>query len=223
MQHTSGRFRTKALLLAAIAAAPLAAVAQFPEQPTVPESMINSPALKPPAGHNVAIIEFDDLECPACAAANPILAAASKKYNVPWTTHSFLIPGHVWSRQAAINARWFDTKSKELGEAYRAAIFADQRNIATEDDMNQATQKFAQQHGVQMPFVVDPQGKLAAEVQADVDLAHRLGLNRTPTIFVVTAHSHYPGHPFVQTSDASMLYAYLDQAVSATSAKKQAK
>jgi hypothetical protein len=205
------------LAVAMAACMPLAAHAQFPETPTVPGPMLNSPALKPPAGANVAIVEFDDLECPACGAANPILMEASKKYHVPWIRHSFLIPGHVWSRQGAINALWFDLKAKELGADYQNTIFAQQDSIATLGDLNEATQKFAQQHGIAMPFVVDPQGKLAAEVEADVDLAHALGLNRTPTIFVVTAHSHYPGHPFVQTNDPSMLYAYLDQAVSATS------
>ena len=139
-----------------------------------------------------------------------------------WVRHDFLIPGHVWSRQGAINARWFDTKSKDLGAEYRNAMFAQQQSIATLDDLNQATQKFAQQHGVALPFAVDPQGKLAAEVEADVDLAHELGLNRTPTIFVVTRNSHDEGYPFVQTLDASMVYAYLDQALSATSAPKTA-
>jgi protein-disulfide isomerase len=205
------------LTLALATCLPLAAHAQFPEAPTVPGPMLNSPALKPPAGASVAIVEFDDLECPACGAANPILMEAAKKYHVPWIRHSFLIPGHVWSRQGAINALWFGEKSKDLDSEYQNYIFANQESIATLGDLNQFTQKFAQQHGMAMPFVVDPQGKLAAEVEADVDLAHALGLNRTPTIFVVTAHSHYPGHPFVETNDVSMLYTYLDQAVSATS------
>lgn len=217
MMGWRGSFGLKGVLGLALAASlPLAAHAQFPEAPTVPASMVNSPALKPPPGANVAIVEFDDLECPACAAANPILMEAAKKYHVPWIRHSFLIPGHVWSRQAAINARWFDTKSQGIGDEYQNAMFAQQDSIATLSDLNQATQKFAQQHGIAMPFMVDPQGKLAGEVQSDVDLAHALGLNRTPTIFVVTAHSHDAGHPFVETNDPSMLYAYLDQAVSAT-------
>ncbi len=206
------------LMYAAATMLPLGALAQFPEQPTVPAAMLNSPALKPPAGANVAIVEFDDLECPACGAANPILMDDAKKYNVPWVRHDYLIPGHVWSRQAAINARWFDIKSKQLGADYRNTMFAQQASIATLDDMNQATQKFAQQHGIAMPFAVDPQGKLAAEVQADVDLAHSLGLSRTPTIFVVTRNAHASGYPFVQTLDPKMLYAYLDQAEGATKA-----
>jgi len=192
------------------------ALAQFPEAPQVPKTMLNSPALRPPAGADVAIVEFDDLECPACAAANPTLMAAAKKYNVPWIRHDFLIPNHIWSRQAAINARWFDSRSKELGDAYRNAVFAAQQSISTPDDLSQFTQKFAQDHHIALPFVLDPQGKLIDEIHSDVDLAHALGLSRTPTIFVVTAHSHDPGAPFVQMNDTSLLYVYLDQAVSAT-------
>ena len=197
MEQQGSRFsisRKTVFAIAISAALPIAAHAQFPEAPSVPASMINSPALKPPAGANVAIVEFDDLECPACAASNPTLMEAAKKYKVPWIRHDFLIPGHVWSAQAAVNARWFDEKSKDVGAAYRNEIFAEQQSIATRDDLNQATQKFAQAHGIQMPFVMDPQGKLASEVRADVDLAHALGLHRTPTIFVVTAHSHDAGH-----------------------------
>ncbi len=196
--------------------------AQFSQAPQVPAAMLESPALKPPAGANVAIVEFSDLECPACAAANPTLMSARAKYHVPWMRHDFPLPQHNWSMQAAINARWFDEKSPKLGDDYRDAIFAQQRAISTPDDLNQATQTFAQQHGVQMPFVVDPQGKLAEQVRTDRDLGRQLGVNRTPTIWVVTAHSHDPGHPLVQVEDPQLLFSYLDQAVSATSGPKAA-
>ncbi len=193
-----------------------AAHAQFSEASQVPQSMVDSPALKPPAGSNVAIVEFADLECPACAAENPTLMAAIEKYHVPWMRHDFPLPQHNWSFQAAVNARWLDEKSKQLGNDYRNAIFAQQQSISTPDDLNQVTQKFAMEHKVQMPFVVDPQGKIAAAIRADRDLGRDLGVNRTPTVWIVTAHSHDPGHPFVQVTDPQMLYAYLDQAVSAT-------
>ncbi len=221
MSHPSGLgFTLCAGVLALVTAAP--AQGQFSQAPTVPPSMVDSPALKPPAGASVAIVEFADLECPACRAANPTISSAATKYRVPWQFHDFPIPGHVWSLQAAVNARWFSEKSKELAEQYRSTIFAEQNSIATQDDLNQATQKFAADHHIQLPFVIDPQGRLLGEVRADADLARSLGVNRTPTIFVVTAHSHDPGHPFVQITDVQMLYAYLDQAVSATAAPKTA-
>ena len=197
-----------------------AAHAQFSQEPQVPQPMLDSPALKPPTGANVAIVEFADLECPACRAANPTISAAASKYHVPWQFHDFPIPGHVWSLQAAVNARWFGEKSKELAQQYRDAIYADQVNISTKEDLDQATQKFAGEHHIQLPFVLDPQGKLLDEVRADANLARSLGVHQTPTIFVVTAHSHDPGHAFVQLNDTQLLYAYLDQAVSATASAK---
>ncbi len=196
--------------------------AQYLETPQVPASMMESAALKPPVGANVAIVEFSDLECPACAAANPTVVEAAAKYHVPLVRRDLLIPGHVWSPTAAVNARWFDSKSKELGEQYRATIFASQQSIATIDDLNQATQKFAEQHHVALPFVVDPGGKIADAISQDRGLSRDLNISRTPTFFVVTAHSHDPGHSFVQFTDPKMLYVYLDQAVSATSSKAKA-
>ena len=228
MSATTCEAQRKVSLYSALASCPLAlclvfaafAYAQFPEAPQVPAAMVDAAALKPPAGVNVAIVEFADLECPACAAANPSLVATAARYHVPIVRHDLLIPGHVWSPQAAVDARWFDTKSPRLGEDYRSTIFAEQQSIATLDDLVQATQKFAQQHGVALPFVIDPQGKFAEQISQDRELGHALGVSRTPTVFVVTAHSHTAGHPFVQLKDLQMLSVYLDQAISATSAQK---
>ncbi len=146
----------------------------------------NNPALKPPAGARVAIIEFDDLECPACAAVNPVLMRAAAQYKIPWIRHDFIIPYHVWSSVAAVDARWFDTKSKALGDEYRNAVFAHQNFIYNLVMLSQFTSRFAASHGVTMPFSIDPQNKLYAKVQADTNLANRLGLTHTPTIFIAT-------------------------------------
>jgi protein-disulfide isomerase len=163
-------------------------------------------ALHPPAGAKVAIVEFADLECPMCAMENPVIMQAVDHYHVAWVRHDFPLPMHNWSFQAAVNARWFDTKSKKLGDDYRNAIFANQRSIETKSDLQDFTQKFAQQHGTAMPFLMDPQGTLKAEVQADVDLGNRMGIGETPTAFVVTAKG------YKQVMDWNKLYSMLDQA-----------
>lgn len=171
-------------------------------------------ALKPPAGHNLAIVEFYDLQCPLCAQTNPQLIAAASQYKIPWVRHDFLIPGHNWSPQAAVNARFFDTKNERLGNDYRDYIFANQTSIETPVDLRNWTQKFAQAHGVALPFAIDPMGKFAAEIQADIDLGRRVGVEHTPTIFIVASGGHAP--PFTEVVDRGRLFQTIDQVLAET-------
>jgi protein-disulfide isomerase len=175
----------------------------------------NASVLKPPPGARVAIVEFDDMECPACAHANPILKEAAAKYRIPWIRHDYLIPYHQWSPSAAINARWFDTKSKELGNEYRDAVFANQNSIYNLMMLNRFTQNFAQSHHIALPFAIDPEGKLAAEVQADSELGKRLGITQTPTIFIVMANAK--GAPYIKVENPDQdLYRDIDEALTET-------
>ena len=196
------------LLVAAIC--PRALVAQLPAI-----KVLDNSALHPPAGARVAIVEFDDLECPTCAYYNPVLRQAAQHYKIPWIRHDYIIPYHNWSRKAAVAARWFDSRGKSLGDDYRDAVFADQSNIYNQGVLNQFTEKFAQQHGVAMPFAVDPLGKLDAEVSADTDLGKRTGVDATPTIFIVS--SGPKGAGYTQVLDPNRdLYHIIDQALAAT-------
>jgi protein-disulfide isomerase len=214
--------RTRLFLsLAALLLPGPAAHAQFGNS-RPPTQVLDPSALHPPAGSRVAIVEFDDLECPACAAANPVLMAAAARYGIPWIRHDFLIPGHIWSPRAAVYARWFDEKSKHLGDEYRNAVFANQPSIETLVDLQQFTERFASAHGVALPFAIDPQGRLAAAVQADDEIGMRTGVRLTPTIFIVTANSK--GAPFIEVLDPQTeLYSTIDQAVADTRSRAPAK
>ncbi|MFZ1010834.1 MAG: hypothetical protein WAN65_28600, partial [Candidatus Sulfotelmatobacter sp.] len=57
-------------------------------------------------------------------------------------------------------------------------------------------EKFATAHKVDFPFVVDPQGKFAAEVNADRDRGKTINLNHTPTVYIVS--SRHPDKPYVE-------------------------
>jgi protein-disulfide isomerase len=212
-----------ALLLALCAllfAQPLAH-AQFGAQRPATQ-VHDSSALHPPAGARVAIVEFGDLECPACAAANPLLMQAAAKYGIPWVRHDILIPGHIWSPTAAVDARWFDEKSKRLGDDYRNSVFANQASIETLGQLVQFTQRFASAHGIALPFAIDPQGRLAAAVQADNALGIRTGVTLTPTIFIVTSDSK--GAPYVEVRDVqSQLFTTIDEALADTRSSAPAK
>ena len=172
-------------------------------------------ALHPPAGARVAIVEFADLECPDCGRANPVLKDAVAKYNIPLIRHDFPLPYHTWALEAAVDARWFDEKSKQLGEEYRDAVFANSSSFYQNvEAFRQFTQKFEQSHGVSLPFAVDPQGKLTAAVKADYALGERIGIQHTPTIWVVTSNSK--GAPYIEVTDRSKLYQIIDQALADT-------
>ncbi len=205
---------TGGLALAAAVLLVPAARAQF--APPAPGTQVHDPSvLKPPAGARVAIVEWEDMQCPDCAHANPLLREAAEKYHIPWVRHDFPLSFHQWSFQAAVNARWFDLKSKKLGDEYRDEIFAAQPSLG-EDPAKMAdfTQRFASERGIAFPFAVDPQGKLAAEVKADYAMGQRVGIEHTPTIWVVTDHSK--GAPFVEVVDRTKLFQLIDQALADT-------
>jgi hypothetical protein len=203
------RISSLLFIAALIAVAPVLCAQGAPHTP-----VHDAAPLKAPPGARVAIVEFADMECPMCGQDNPLLMGAAAKYHIPWIRHDFPLPYHVWSFQGAVDARWFDTKSKILGDDFRNAVFANQRSIETTADLRAFAEKFAQEHGVGFPFMIDPQGKLAAEVKADYALGQQVGVEHTPTIWVVTNQTS--GVPYVEVVDPDQLYAIIDQAIAET-------
>ena len=164
--------------------------------------------LKPPKGSKVALLVFEDLQGPDCARAAPLLHEAAKKYNIPLVQYDFPLPMHNWSFEAAVNARYFDTKSKKLGDDYRLFIFSHQPEI-TPQNLRGITERFAADNKVTFPFVADPSGELTAKVKADYAIGQRVGIDHTPTIYVVS--DTVRGKPFVEVADRSQLYQLIDQ------------
>jgi protein-disulfide isomerase len=159
-----------------------------------------NPALRPPKGAPLAIVVFEDLQCPQCRREAPVVAQAGKTYKIPVVRHDFPLPMHNWSYQAAVIAHYFDSRSKELGVQFRDYIFEHQPEIFP-SNLQQFAQKFAADHKVDLPFVIDPQGKFAAEVNAERDLGKALRLEHTPTIYVVS--SNPKGKPFIEVREPS--------------------
>jgi protein-disulfide isomerase len=163
--------------------------------------------LKPPKGANVALIVFEDLQCPDCARAAPLLEEAAKTYHIPLVVHDFPLPRHNWAFDAAVFARYFDTQSKKLGSDFRLQVFQHQQSI-TPENLRAFADKFAAEHKVDLPFVVDPQGKFAEEIKAEHDLGLRVGIDHTPTIYVVSNKTQ--GKPFVEVVDRTQLFQMID-------------
>ena len=175
--------------------------------------------LKPAAGSKVSVIVFEDLGCPGCAKAHPIEIAATEKYHCPLVRYDFPIAAHVWTFDGAVCARYLQDKvSPKVANDYRSAVFLSQSSILNKDDLHRFTQRWMQQHGLQMPFVMDPKGELAAKVKADYDLGMRMGLRFTPTIIVVTQDKYQAVSGMTQQDDPNRLYAVLEAAVAETKA-----
>ena len=187
--------------------ASLSSVAQTAVPPGSGDHFKDTSMFKPPAGARVAVVEFEDLECPACAHAYPIVHAAVAHYKIPLLRYDFPLGGaHIWSYDAAIWARDLQDKvSPDVAAQYRSAVFAAQMGINSKDDMLSFTRRFFQQHNLQMPFVADPTGELAKEVKADHSLGEKMGLQHTPTIVVCSAKE------WVQVTDVSQLYQTIEQ------------
>jgi protein-disulfide isomerase len=184
MKRNLARFAFAAVLLASVAFA---------------QDAVN-PALRPPKGAQVAIVVFEDLQCPQCRREAPLVAQAGKTYKIPVVRHDFPLPMHNWSFEAAVIAHYFDSRSRQLGLDFRDYIFEHQPEIFP-TNLRQFAEKFAADHKVDLPFVVDPQGKFAAEVNADRELGKELRLEHTPTVYVVS--SKPKGHPFVEVKEPS--------------------
>lgn len=161
----------------------------------------------PPKGSQFAIVVFEDLQCPMCRRTAPLVEKASRDYKIPVIRHDFPLPMHNWSYQAAVMARYFDTHSKALGNEFRDYIFENQLEINPQNLRGYA-EKFANEHKVDFPFVIDPGGKFAAEVNADRDLGKAIKLDHTPTVYIVSSKN--PSRPYVEVKDNSQLYATID-------------
>ncbi|HXW99644.1 MAG TPA: thioredoxin domain-containing protein, partial [Candidatus Acidoferrales bacterium] len=163
--------------------------------------------LRPPKGSQVAIVIFEDLECPMCRRTSPLLEQASKTYNIPVIRHDFPLPMHPWSYQAAVMARYFDTHSKAVGNEFRDYIFENQLEINVQN-LRSYAEKFAAAHKVDLPYVIDPQGKFAALVNADKSLGQAIRIDHTPTVYVVSSRN--PNRPYVEVKDNNQLYSTID-------------
>jgi len=196
---------------ALLLAASFPSVAQLSAPPNQANVFKDTSMVKPPAGAKVAIYEFEDLECPACARAYPIVHAAIERYKIPLVRHDFPLKMHVWSFDAAVTARYLQDKvSSKVAEDFRRDVFANQMSLASKDDLEAFTRRWFASHGQNIPFVMDPSGLFTQEVKSDYTLGERIGLTQTPTIFVVT------NKEWIQIMDPTLLYQTIDTALAQT-------
>jgi protein-disulfide isomerase len=206
--HVSPSAISRFLIAALIVSLAGTVAAQTSVPPFQESHFADTVLLKPPPGVKLAIIEWEDPECPYCGHAFPLVHQASDHYHIPLIRHDFNMPYHHWSRQASINARYLQEKvSPAVANEYRGELFAAQTKIATTDDLHRFTQQFFTAHGKQLPADIDPTGQLAKQVDAETQLGLKMNPHMyTPTIIVTT-----PWHWF-EVKDVNYLNQAIDQA-----------
>jgi protein-disulfide isomerase len=137
-----------------------------------------------PPGTAVAIVVFEDLQCPDCARIHPVLIEAAAANSVPLVIHDFPITRHQWAFPAAVLARYFTAQSPALGIEFRSFIFENQKDINA-GNLREFGERFAADHNLALPADVDPDGRFQAQVQADFDLGREIQLEYVPLVFVV--------------------------------------
>jgi hypothetical protein len=86
-------------------------------------------------------------------------------------------------------------------------VFEHQLEI-TPQNLRGFAEKFAAERKIGLPFVVDPDGRLAALVKADKDLGMSLKVQHTPTVWIVS--NKKGGKPYVEVTDNNQLYVMID-------------
>ena len=147
---------------------------------------VDGSSLKPPAGAKVAIVIFEDLECPKCAQAWPVVEKAAEFYHVPVVVRDIPLNYHPWAFDAAVTARYIEQQyGRTMSDKFRTYIYQCQPQI-TKGNLRSFADRFCGENKIALPFMLDPQGKIAAGIRADLEVGKTVQLEETPTIFVVS-------------------------------------
>lgn len=134
----------------------------------------------------IAVVEFADFQCPACASSAPILKELKKQYgdNVnfvyryfPLSSHKHALPAALAAESAAGQGKFWEMEEK---------LFANQQEWSESTDPVPFFEKYAKEIGVDSEKVKnDVKNKTnESRIREDYNDGVSLGVNSTPTFFV---------------------------------------
>ena len=165
------------------------------------------------ADSKVRVVVYEDLQCSDCASFRRMMdQKLLPKYGeqVAFVHKDFPLPRHSWARKAAIAARFFESRSPELGLAYRKHILGTMFET-TAENFEALLRDFAERHNVApaeaVAALADP--KLAARVEKDFQDGVARGVSKTPTVFV-------NGRPYIERFTFEEISKGIDEAIAET-------
>jgi len=144
-------------------------------------------AAKGPADAPMQIVEFADLECPACKSALPLVQRLQQDFpHVRFVFQSFpLVKLHPWAEAAARTLDCISRQSNEAGWTFIEAVYSHQGEI-TEANLKEKLEKyvgFAKQDPAKIA-ACSQTPETIARIQQSIQIGDQLNVSSTPTLFV---------------------------------------
>lgn len=139
-----------------------------------------------PANSPVTIVEFSDMQCPHCKAAQPTVEKLlQEEPNAKLVFENFPLPMHDWAAKAAAYNVCVGKKSPDAFWKFVGSVYDDQANItlATADEKLSALADKAGVKGAEIATCA-AQDEVIGHVQGEVLLGQSLEVTGTPTFFI---------------------------------------
>jgi len=139
-----------------------------------------------PAGSPVLIVEFSDLQCPHCKAAEPIIEKLlGDEPQARFVYQQYPLPSHDWAAKAAAYADCVGRTSPDAFWKFVQDTFAEQTNIS-ESNAGEKLTAIADRAGVKGSDIAACAEKPETKTRVDksVALGQGVGVNATPTVFI---------------------------------------
>jgi protein-disulfide isomerase len=149
------------------------------------EKGINGPS-KGPKDAPVTIVEFGDLQCPACKGAQPTIEAlVAAEPNARFVFQNFPLQMHNWAAKGAYYADCVARSSNDAFFKFVAKAYESQSDITAENADEKLT-AIAAEVGVKGPDIAacaaTPETK--AHIDASIALGKSAEVTATPTLFI---------------------------------------
>lgn len=138
-----------------------------------------------PANSPITIVEFGDLQCPYCKAAQPTIDKLLTDTNARLIFQEFPLPQHDWAMKAAKYAECVAQEKPSIEFKYIQAVYDYQAEINAQN-ADDRLKTLASQAGVDGNAVQQctAQEGITYRIEHSMQLGKKVGVNATPTLIV---------------------------------------
>ena len=141
---------------------------------------------KGPDDAKVTLVEFADFQCPACAAAFPVIEEIANEYKdkLKFVYRHFPLPSHQHARLAAQSAEAAGEQGKFW--EYYSVLYDRQTAWSASSDTRKLFDSYAKELGLNLKKFEETidANKHLAKINADAKDGESFGVNSTPTFFL---------------------------------------